>query len=68
MNNLPKFISIKSYNGKVHFINVSHIERVVRCEEDKTVEFWLSNGYICFEEPDYPTAKAAWVEVWKVTP
>lgn len=69
MADLPKFIRIKSYDGKVHFINVNHIERVVRCEEDKTVEFWLSHDYICFEGPDYPTASAAWVDlVWKVSP
>jgi len=63
-----KFILINSHDGNVHFINVSHIEHVVRCAEDKTVEYWLSNGYICFDEPDYENANKAWLEYWKVSP
>lgn len=62
------FIRIESTNGKVHFINAEHIERVIRCDEDKTIEFWLSNGHICFDEPDFENANKAWLEYWKVSP
>lgn len=66
MNNLPKFISIKRTNGEVLYINVNQIVYVT--DTHPTFGYQLTHTYLHFEEPDYPTAKAAWVEVWKVTP
>ena len=68
MNNLPKFISIRKKDNTIVYINVTNINTVYINDYRKTVEFELSNSYNTFYEDDYPTAKAAWIEVWKATP
>ena len=65
MNNLPKFISIRTSDA-VHYINVNQVQ-LVRVT-DYSIEFIFEDGSQCFKGNDYPTAKAAWIEVWKVTP
>lgn len=68
MDNLPKFISIRTSDDEVTFLNVNNICRVELDDRVKFMEVWLNNSYVSFQGNDYPTAKAAWIEVWKVTP
>jgi hypothetical protein len=68
MTNLPKFISIRASIYEVTFINVNNICRVELDDRVKFMKVWLNNSYVSFKGADYPTAKAAWLEYWKVSP
>ena len=68
MNNLPKFIRIEKVNGDVHYLNVNYIVEVGINDKSQTIKFWQPDGHMPFDGDDYPTAKAAWLEYWKVSP
>jgi len=63
---LPKFIRIERTIGEVLFINVNEIVQI--SEYKDAMEFEMTKGYILFDGDDYPIAKAAWLEYWKVSP
>lgn len=63
---MPKFIRIETVRGIVYFINVNKVESITMT--DYSIDFIFNYGSQQFIGDDYPTAKAAWIEVWKVTP
>jgi len=63
---LPTFIRIEKADGRVYFINMSNVNEVIA--EEGNIEFVFNDDSQHFHGADYPTAKAAWLEVWKVTP
>jgi hypothetical protein len=66
MTNLPKFISIKRTCGETYFINMSNVDEVI--VREGYIEFVFNDGSQHFHGDDYPIAKAAWLEYWKVSP
>ena len=68
MNNLPKFIRIRTSDDEVTFLNVDNICRVELDDEIDYMSVWLTTTSVVFQGDDYPIAKAAWLEYWKVSP
>ena len=66
MTNQPKFIRIENANGRVYFINISKVDEVIITSE--YIEFVFQDDSQYFIDDDYPIAKAAWLEYWKVSP
>lgn len=66
MTNLPKFIRIEKADGRVYFINISKVEEVIITSEH--IEFSFQDDSHHFSGDEYPIAKAAWLDYWKVSP
>lgn len=62
----PKFIRIQRTNGFIRYINVNQIVYVT--DEIDNFGYQLTHTYLFFDGDDYPIAKAAWLDYWKVSP